>query len=329
MTLKREILFGICALAYAVDIAACIMWSDMGDQGFLMLKRQMAGIEVAPLQYRMLVAWLFQLCGIGKALREPCIFVATLAILSYLYTTRATVFHLFGENEKSYALSFIFWLLLPVLYVVALVQYCWMYDLLGIAFFSLGLLLILKRQWTAYLIMFTVATFNRETTCFLTLFYLALEIRKENWRKVVGFCAVQGVIWLAIKLFLCSYYSGRTNIDDITEGTEKLGIFHLVFFTNIKVLCGLATGVMPGSTARAWLQMAAIFGGLWIPVIMFWSKIRENEAICRLMYVIPVYVLGMLMVGAIDELRIFAEIAPVVGLAYCAIILQNTQYLRA
>ena len=328
VTLKKEILFGVCALAYAVDVAACIMWSNMGDVCFTMLKRQMAGIEVTPLQYRMLVAWLFQLLHVGKELRAPCIFVSTVAILSYLYTSRACVFHLFGENEKSYALSFVFWLLLPVLYIVPLVQYCWMYDLVGLAFISLGLLLILKKQMAAFLVMFAVATFNRETTCFLTLYYLVLELRRHNWKKVLGFCAIQGVIWFGIKIFLNIHYADRT-VDDITGGTARFNFFHLVLVTNIKVLTGTCDSVMPGSTARAWLQLAAIFGGLWIPVVMFWKRVNANQTVKRMMWVVPVYITGMFSVGAIDELRIFAELGPVIGLAYCAIIITEKEDLRS
>ena len=52
------------------------------------------------------------------------------------------------------------------------------YDTPSILFFTLGLIAMYKRKWMIYYFIFIIATFNRETTCFLTVIYLFTSFGK-------------------------------------------------------------------------------------------------------------------------------------------------------
>jgi len=67
----------------------------------------------------------------------------------------------------------IFW---PLLFNYSLlpIQFFYPYDLPAIIFFMLGMITMLRRQWAWYYLIFVLATFNRETSCFLAVAMLFL-----------------------------------------------------------------------------------------------------------------------------------------------------------
>lgn len=84
------------------------------------------------------------------------------------------------------------------------------YDLPSLAFTQLGTLCIIRQRWKTLLIVFMIATLNRETT-FLLIFFLMMvwwfQLRKERNSALI-MAIVVSVIWVMIKLILYLTISG-------------------------------------------------------------------------------------------------------------------------
>lgn len=76
------------------------------------------------------------------------------------------------------------------------------YDFPTAIFFSLGLALIYRERITEYLVVFTVASINRETTIFLTLIFILYLHNKLKPRQLFAYLAVQVAVYIIIQGFI-------------------------------------------------------------------------------------------------------------------------------
>ena len=124
-------------------------------------------------------------------------------------------------------------------------------------FFALGLLLLLRRRWVAYYVVFALATLNRETSCFLTAGMLFLFWSRENNREIMKHWAAQFLIWMSLKAMLALAF--LNNPGSVIEWHNM--------FTNIRIFGELWRGShidmygKMGGNAN-WLLFS--IGGLWI-----------------------------------------------------------------
>jgi hypothetical protein len=172
------------------------------------------------------------------------------------------------------------------------------YDMPSIMFFTLGLILIYKRKWVPYYLLFALATFNRETTCFLTLVYLFTAFGKDGKRTIVLHCAAQFVIWMVVKITLHRIYGAN-------EGQAfESGIAH-----NIR------TFLDPSQYYYIFSNM----GFVWIPVLLLYRRIRDSFMRRSLLVAIP-FLIAVFVTAKFTELRDFGELIPVVLSAFVLIL---------
>jgi hypothetical protein len=172
------------------------------------------------------------------------------------------------------------------------------YDMPSVMFFTIGLILIYKKNWHLYYPLFLVATFNRETTCFLTLVYLFTAFGKDGKMKIAVHCAAQFVIWMAVKYTLYRIYGSNPGL-----GFES-GIAH-----NVRTLMD------PSQYYFVFSNM----GFIWIPVLLFYRRIRDDFARRSLLVAIP-FLVAVFVGAKFTELRDFGELIPVVLTAFLLII---------
>ena len=136
------------------------------------LKKLVNGTAYLPYQYRVLVPWIIKIitfltpadpkniCYIIEIIFTFLLFVAFRYFLSLFF--KNSKLHLLLSLTILYPLLFhyVLWNVYPVYYYPS--------DILSVLFFTLGLIFLFKQNWYFYYALFIVATFNRETTCFLT-----------------------------------------------------------------------------------------------------------------------------------------------------------------
>jgi hypothetical protein len=144
-------------------------------------------------------------------------------------------------------------------------------------FFTLGMILVYKKRWLPYYLFFAIATFNRETTCFLTFIYMFTAFGKERNRTIALHCGVQLVIWMAIKYSLYLIYAPNAGQPFQGGVTVNMHIF-----------------TMPSY----YFFILSNMGFLWIPTLLFWRRV-EDDYVKRLLFVIVPFLLGNFLMGSL------------------------------
>lgn len=180
------------------------------------------------------------------------------------------------------------------------VPFTFPYDPLSMMFLGWGLYLVLADRFWWLLLLFAAATWNRETTVFLILARAAVALSREGrWRvravklRDIVEIAVLCVVWVAITAVLHHKYAGNP-----TEAGARI----------IGNLQKLAKPVLwPGILSGSAFLMPWIY---WRRDLISAPRLRA----CVLL--LPLWVLMLLCVGQILEVRIYGDIA--VFIAVCA-----------
>lgn len=279
---------------------------------FLQLPLYTQGLERTPYQYRALPMYLFRLLShiqplmragthVGPLDHDPYrLLLAIIAFFGTLVAVRAssaTIRLLTGDSV------FAFWSSLLVVWMMQFnVAYSWdnpfttPYDVTSVMFFCLALLLLLKRQWWAYYAVFVLAVINREAACFITVMFLAWEwTRAQELRETVAqrlrwiapHVLLQAGIWLAIKFVLARRFASNPGA----------GLFVTHFVYNVKELF----------KPQQWPLLLSVCG-FTLPVLWVqrrWIGVKELSASMALVF--PLSFAGLMIVGVIVEIRIFAD----------------------
>jgi hypothetical protein len=171
------------------------------------------------------------------------------------------------------------------------------YDTPSLLFFTLGLALIYRRKWLAYYVLFAVATFNRETTCFLTFAYVFTAWGKDSRGTMALHAAAQFLIWVAVKWALQTAYGAGGG-----TGFES----------------GIAHNVRTALDPSSYYYVLSNMGYVWVPVVLCWRRI-EDEFIRRSLLVALPFLAAVFVVAKFTELRDFGELIPVVLAASLAV----------
>jgi hypothetical protein len=170
------------------------------------------------------------------------------------------------------------------------------------------------RDWLYY-ILYPIAVLNRETICFLTVFFVIWKwqelrtqkgkLRREDALRLAAHGLAQAAIWIVLKVWLARRFAG--NIYDYgSTPTNPPVIGHMML--NLHEL------VRP----QQWPVFLSVFGFL-LPVLWLQRQWIQNGGIywsCKI--VIPLWFVGMFFMGLLPEIRIFSELSslvvPAIGL---------------
>lgn len=192
----------------------------------------------------------------------------------------------------------IFLAMCVLLYIVHTVQnFRYVYDLPSLAFFSIGFYLIYFRKplpW--FVLLFTVATLNRETTLLLLPFWALSQALgadgRVRWRgllqpRVLGVLGALGVYWVLWHHIVFSMFGANPS-----EYYPRAGFnFH----------CFLRL--------RYWPQLASAFAFLWPFLIVYRKQVRDAQLRAWMM-VLPLWYAFMFMWAVLTETRVFGELIP-------------------
>jgi hypothetical protein len=148
-----------------------------------------------------------------------------------------------------------------------------------------------------------LATFNRETTVFLTIAFVLTRFGRMPLVPLGLHAAAQATIWVAVKLVLDRLYGANPGVG---------GYYAHAFTENLAML----------AAPENYLLLASSFGFLWIPLLVFGRRIEDEFARRALLVLFPCFAVG-LKLAVFDELRIFGEMIPIVLLGCTAIAAQG------
>jgi hypothetical protein len=163
------------------------------------------------------------------------------------------------------------------------------YDTPSLLFFTVGLILLYKRRWTPYYLLFAITTLNRETTCFLTFVYLFTAYGKDGKKTVALHCTAQFLIWIAIKYALLQIYANNPGV------IQQSGIF-----LNLEIL----------SNPANYIHIMSTMGFVWLPAILFYRLIGDDFVRRSLLVAIP-FAVAIFLGAQFAELRDYCELIPV------------------
>ncbi|PQV63997.1 hypothetical protein B1R32_10722 [Abditibacterium utsteinense] len=175
------------------------------------------------------------------------------------------------------------------------------YDVPAAFFATLGLLFMVQRRWALYLIVFFLATLNRETSAFLTLaFTLTLRDALPK-RHFAALLASQIAIWVALRGFLSWIFAsnGGSPIEwHLADNWNELaGLFHYPsalagYPAPLALVCAFATLVV-----------------LWVTGVA--TRRVQPEFLRRARGVFWPFLAAMSGVGMLTETRLYSELIPI------------------
>ncbi len=287
------------------------------------------GVERAPFQYRALTAWIYSAAdhalGIPQGLaahlppsmREVHDFVTLLlafvSLVAAVLATRFALERLTGKDAP--------WGRWGALLVLFMGYYHYLlefghpcctplqlpYDLPSVAFFAICMALIVADRTVWLYPVFALATLNRESTIFLVLMlglYRSAEFGPAQWRSrrarnTYGHILGLTLVWIALRALLHHIF----HPPDI-PGAE-VGGFEIHVFDNLGYLL----------RPYYWTSFLSLFGFTWIFIYAHWSDV-PHTGIRRMLWIGPVYLVAMYIVGVLSEIRIFGELIPLYAIAF-------------
>jgi len=187
-------------------------------------------------------------------------------------------------------ISIILLLAIPAMFQPQYSNY--IYDFPTLFLFTLGLLLLKKRNWKFFLILFFIACLNKETIILLTLifaihFYKDAEVSRKLYYQLI---AAQLILFAAIKILL--YILFVNNPGGFVE-------FHLIDRNYL---------LFNGYSLATFVVLLIIF-------LSIFSKWSEKPKFLKdaLWITVPLLILTLFL-GFFDELRDYYEVFPVVVL---------------
>jgi hypothetical protein len=204
--------------------------------------------------------------------------------LKYLYSTFES------SNERTGVVSFI---ICETLFIIILLTFPHVYDISTAMFFTLALALIARGKLAIYLILFPLATLNRETTFLLTLFWLIYMSKSMPVSRLFYGAVYQIIVYIVIRLTIMSTFAHLPGDSFDWQPMRNLEKFLASPLTTCLIL--------------------STFGVILYAVIKGWS---QKPLFLRIAFLtlFPAQVFLHLTLGGAWELRVYAESLPVIFL---------------
>lgn len=184
-------------------------------------------------------------------------------------------------------------------YVMHTVQnFRFIYDLPSLAFFSAAMyLMYFRRHWSLFVVLFLVATVNRETTLLLLPLYMINEAARSShlrWRRAfeprtLAVVLPLAAVWIGWQILVRHIFASNPS-----EFYPRLN-------WNVKSL------LVP----QAWPQLLSACGYLLLFVVVMRRRIADRRLQAWL-WLLPIWFVFMFSFGILIETRVFGELIPFV-----------------
>jgi hypothetical protein len=298
--------------AVAVASAHLVLSAYAFARPFLQISEYLAGTGLKPYQYRWLMAVLSRplvaifrhfhldtmLAGktppFNSSVSLAFITIHVLCAIWLVREVRGWLTEATGDERVGFWAAPVVLLTLPsTLY--AYPQYNWFfpYDLPALTLNFVLLRAAAHERWHGFYPLFALATLNRETTFLVTAAWAIANLgrRQEIWIWMHG--AAQVALWGAVKYALYTRFASNP-----AEGDYEVVMNNLSLNMNYLL------------QPIWWPQILSSNAFLWIPCIALWRSHRDHH-LRAMIALYPLWVVAMICVGHIVEIRIFSEFTPV------------------
>jgi hypothetical protein len=257
------------------------------------------GTAYRPFQFRMLIPWLvggLQVTGLGELTLYRIL--DALSVVGIFYSFR---YYLSGFIDRDVAglMSFSVFYALPWNYLLARdIPILLPYDLPSIALLTLALAFLHRRKWIPFFVVFALGALNRETIVFVVIPFVLVEFGRQSRRDFVLQLAGLLGIWIAVKATMAMAYAG--NPGSAFE-FYHVGTTNPHWKSNIQMLV----------TGPHLLLMLSNFGFAWVIVLAGWRHLSD-PFLRKTLWIIPPYLLLVLIAGNANEIRVYGELLPVI-----------------
>ena len=188
------------------------------------------------------------------------------------------------------------------------------YDVPSMAFFSLGLLLFLRKNWVIFYFIFSLALLNRESSCFISIagFLLSIKcfsVHSPNWwlqnRKLLIHIFVQAIMWLSSRIILS--YVFKNNPGSFFENPHSM-----IEFLN----CIITDESHWAMESPIWFL--TLFGGIWLLPIIYFKHLNSFSR--KLLIVGCIYLLTLMLRSNMMETRVYNELNIVISVTVISVI---------
>lgn len=190
------------------------------------------------------------------------------------------------------------WQLFATFVLSAYNNYYYPWDMMSLGFIAAGMWMIVSRQPLPALLALAVpAMMNRETFIVIPFFYLAYNwpASKPTWRQ---FGAIL-LVCLAVKTTISAC---------LDVSTDMVSLYHMPGFPRIYYNFAF---LWLGPDYRHTLNVFFAFGFAWLLLLM---PGQSDKRLRNMMLCFIPFLLGMMFVGNLSEIRIFAEFIPLMSL---------------
>lgn len=276
-------------------------------------QRYSEGIEKAPYQNRILLIpverWAYQSQALAKIashrigpFRDPGNYpVAVLGFFS-IVGSGLLAQSLYWKTTSTGSLS---WLVYPAILMAVVATYTLhvvsnnlsLYDLPSMFMFTLGVWLAWERKFWWLVLLFPIATLNRETSLFLIPVAILMqrvdsEARTLDTRSLprvehIAEIVLMAVMWIVITRLEKHYFPGVGSDETYSP------------INNLRVM----------KNPIYWPNMLAAVGFLWVIPAFGWRRIK-NLRFRSLLLIFPLWLAVMFFRGGLSESRVFTELIP-------------------
>jgi len=297
---------------------------------WIYLDRYAAGVEKMPFQGRMLMMfplrWAEHNAAVVRfaahhagAMQTPDLIVVSTVALFGLAATGLLLNHMYAQVSPQRLFPWLPYALLLLIAYFNYILHCeqnflYPYDLPSLFFFTLGIWLIYTRRFWWLLLLFPVATLNRETTIFLVPLLLLdayCESGRPQWKNLLhpwlwGKIALLFAIWEPIELYVHRRF--RNNPTDLGS--------HMA--VNITYL----------THPQFWPQLFSMGAFLPLFVLSFRDQIQDIR-LRTYCWIFPLWYVVMFYFGMLVETRIFGELGGLLALVSAMIIERRLRSVAA
>ena len=194
MKIKRSLTALVAAcIAY---IYAAVYWTQSNQAG-----EYLSLTLYKPFVYRQLIPMLARaLTWLGVSANMAIVLVMAGAGVGFYFALRALIFEFYHDAGRLDLWALLLFILGLSLFWFERLPSDWMTGCL----FALAFLFLAQSRLAAYMLLYPIVCFNRETAFLLTVFYLVWMLRKTRrdlWRDGLIFC-YQVLIWFAVRIGL-------------------------------------------------------------------------------------------------------------------------------
>jgi hypothetical protein len=273
----------------------------------------MDGQAYTPFQYRMLMPLLLKWVERSFAVNFDALVryyetlmigLGMIAIAAYGVATGLT-------NRIALVTGCAYFFIIPFLFIYQpLGRIYYPSDTASVVFMAFALWAMVRKQTTAFLVIFGFGLLNRESIALLLP--LALWHYRSGWRAS-GFWWLGGIgvaLVLASKIFLVALYAGNQGAGLISLDTDSMHKGLPTSWESSRAYANLSVL----ATLDGAVTTASVLGFIWIPLAICYRQIHHAFVSASLVLCLASFVL-MFFVGNLYEPRIFCDLAPIVLVA--------------